>query len=251
MREIKLMVFCFILALSLPVMGKQDGLKEQKNSETTISLIKEKNIRLEEQNKILISSSSELRTSYYWSLGFAATFLLLFLGVNIYFFRNRYNEDKEYLLNHIDLKLNEGAIQTREEITNQFIELEKKLGDMAVEKVKQSISSMNSRINSIHEHTQENTIAILDLEVEHLIRYGCDANLITGYFRLAQEIKKLKSPHWDWKMSGCLENIGKLLEKNIEFDSGELPDVSSFLNGLPEQFDDAVFKIKNRLRSAG
>ena len=90
-------------------------------------ILKENIIRLEEQNKILLSTNSDIRSSYYWALSFCATFLILFLGVNIYFFRNRFNEDKEFLLNKIDDKFTGAESSNLELIKAEMTKFDKKL----------------------------------------------------------------------------------------------------------------------------
>lgn len=250
MRKIKFIIVCIILALSASVNANIKSPPEQLDNEIIISQLKEKNIRLEEQNKILISSASDLRASYYWSLSFAATFLLLFLGVNIYFFRNRYNEDKEYLLKHIDAKLLEGKNNAQKETSKKLLELEGKFEKIIADKVRSSISGINSKIDVIHSNIKYNKIKILEVEIEQTKKTGVEVTLLSQYFQLAQEVKTLNSNGWDWKLSDCLVEITKLLEKGVEIETGDLPELSDFLNNLPNQFSDAVHKIRTIIRKS-
>ncbi|RLC96171.1 MAG: hypothetical protein DRI46_14065 [Chloroflexi bacterium] len=248
MKETMLAIILLSLFLISPLEAKDVQSIENNNLDATLSVLKEKNIRLEEQNKILIHTSTELRNSYYWALGFSATFLLLFLGVNIYFFRNRYNEDKEYLLKHVDSKLHEGANEMRNYVSKQLHNLESRLEKVSVKAVKQSINDINAKINNLHSIIGMNKIDIIELEIEQTKLSGVQANVLRSYVDIIQELRKLDNCGWDWKISDYLSEVCELLKEGVKFNSSELPEVSSLLNGLPNQFDDIVYKIRNHMR---
>jgi hypothetical protein len=208
--------------------------------------LKENIIRLEEQNKILLSTNSDIRSSYYWALSFCATFLILFLGVNIYFFRNRFNEDKEFLLNKIDDKFTGAESNNLELIKAEMTKFDKKLDTSfkktASELSKNYKSSVASNLNKI----QWLSVQVKELELKNTKLGGYKPNILTGYFHLAEETHKLGSGY-DWQLSECLVEARKLLDEGVEIDSTEYPEVTTFLNSLPRQFHDVVETIRKYL----
>jgi len=244
---VKVLSLILLVLISFPSTADEKRV-EHAVTTTNLSEIEVSNIRLEEQNKLLKSTLSEMRSSYYWSLSFASTFLLLFLGVNVYFFRNRYNDDKDYLLKHINEETSKLSRNTSELIETKFSELKEKIDHHVEEKLKTISSSLDGKISSLKNDIQISRVEIIELSIENTKRTGVEGNVLSEYFKLAQESRKLSGPHWDWQVSESLEEIYKLLCDGAEFDSTELPDVSKFLNTLPDQFSDGVHKVRNKLR---
>ncbi len=243
-RVISLMLlisFCF------PVIAVDEVANNKQESDYVIEL-KINKIKLEEQNKLLKSSLNDLRASYYWSLSFAATFLLLFLGVNVYFFRNRYKDDKEYLLQKIDAESKKIIESSCDLIESKVDGLKSEVSRHISENLKKSVSGMESKVSSLSNDIQNSRVDIIKLNIENTKRTGVKANVLRKYFELFRESRKLKGPHWDWQVSEGLEEMYKLLCDGAEFDPSESSEVSGFLNGLPEKFSDGVHKVRTKLR---
>ena len=87
------LIIVFIINVQLISAAEHDTSIEDITSNEENLLLKEMILRLKEQNSILIETGKELRATYYWALGFMAVFLITFLGVNIYFTRDKYKEE--------------------------------------------------------------------------------------------------------------------------------------------------------------
>ena len=209
-------------------------------------ILKENIIRLEEQNKILLSTTSDMRSSYHWALGFCATFLILFLGVNIYFFRNRFNEDKEFLLNKIEDKFKGAESSNLDLIKAEMSKFDKKLETSFKQKANELSKNYKASVASNLNKIQYLSVQVKDLELENTKANGCKPNILTGYFHLAEETHKLGSG-FDWQLSECLVEARKLLDEGVEIESMEYPEVTTFLNSLPSQFNDVVEAIRKYL----
>lgn len=211
---------------------------------------------LGQQNKDLRDFHEKIANTVYWALGFSAIFLVLFLGINIYFIRNRYNEEKEYLLQHINnavhLKSNDlekeqnkiiESIKKEYENTLKSFEISmSKIANDSIAPLKKSISNIFKSINALK-------IDIIDIEIKFLEKTdGCKDIIIRRYFDLAKEARKYEDRYWDWEVSQCLEEIEKLLNDGAKFDSGDFPEVTAFLDGLPERFKDSVHKVRRVIR---
>tara|TARA_R110001606_G_scaffold382655_1_gene544550 strand:- start:131 stop:775 length:645 start_codon:yes stop_codon:yes gene_type:complete len=205
----------------------QASAQEVKTNPTNFSQLQEANIRLEEQNKILSESVSEFRVYLFSSLGFSATFLIVFLGVNIYFLRNRYTEDKVMLLQTIENKINQfegksldryevAKKQQKEEISREIDQKSKKL----------EIENIYRRID----------ITCLQLKLEENLSI-----CLSKYFKLAEDYNLL---NWEMQLSDSLHQIIKLLNQGGEYDSSEYPEVYTFLDKLPVNFSTQAKKIK-------
>jgi len=237
-----------MIVLSTTSLSAESKKEITQNESEVIVLLKEKNLRLEEQNKFLITYTTELRNSYYWALGFAGTFLVLFLGVNIYFLRNKSEEDKERLTAHFDLIINEKTSLILQRVDKKIDDSQRLLHEISDKSVKETTFPINNSISSLTEKIQENKIEILELKLKNHESSGVKGNILSAHFRLAQEVRKLTTSYWDWKVSDSLEEGYKLLEQGVEFDSGELPEITAFLNNLPKQFSDLAHKIRKKLR---
>ncbi|WP_166370887.1 hypothetical protein [Psychromonas sp. SA13A] len=213
-------------------------------NQTKMELLYESNIRLMEQNRILQSTASDLRSTYHWALGFSATFLLLFLGVNIYFFRNRYNEEKEYLLMHIDDSIEIKKTEIDTSLANKLSEVESKLENKVSSQIEFSLAKVLQKIKLNANDIQLCKVEALKLKLINTNNSGVKENILSENFRLAVEIRMLSGKSWDWDVSNVLENINALLLEGTKFDPMEMPEVSTFLNNLPAQFTDQVTKIR-------
>ena len=162
--------------------------------------------------------------------------------------RNRYIDDKELLFKHIEDRTKKEAIKTNEEINKSLIDMGQSIENESIEKIKQTTSGINSRINSLNSIVQRNTIEIKDLEIELTAQTGVKANLLNKYFQQAYQIRRLEISDYDWKLSMCLDEIIKLFEEGVTFHSVELPEFTEFLNKLPDQFSETVHVIRERLR---
>ncbi|MGD6734890.1 hypothetical protein ACP5PY_00340 [Photobacterium leiognathi subsp. mandapamensis] len=236
-----------VIYLCLQVVSFQAIAQTESESTQAISDLRVQIIRLEEQNKILITSNNDIRSSYYWALGFSATFLILFLGVNIYFFRNRFDEDKEFLLNSIKDKFNLIEKNNQQVIASEMAVFDAKLEMTFKTKSEQLTKYYDSSVSSNSTAIQRLLIEVTELKLKNVISDGCKPNILTGYLALAKETLKLGSSY-DWKTSECLSKAKELMDEGVKIEPMELPELITFINSLPEQFSGVSEEIRKYCR---
>jgi len=238
----KIIITIFTLALCLTSFQVASETTKKSDFESVIVELKETNIRLEEQNKMLKSSSAELRNSYYSSLAFAATFLIVFLGINIYFFRNRFNEDKNYLLQHIDTEISSKLALTDEFFKKQEQQMGKSIEEQVSKDIANHINSLNGKIRSLQNETKYMSVDIIKLKIKN---EKTPSNKLTLLLSLS---KNYHSLNWELQLSDTLVEIRDLLEEGAYFDSSELPELERFFVSLPKEFETTLIQIRSRLK---
>ena len=114
------------------------------NQQEQIKELSEQNIRLQEQSKMLKSSIDNYNNIIFSSLGFAGTFLIAFLGVNIYFMKNRADEDKKNIEQMIKEKNKESLMKLSKFITK---EINKNIGNLE-NKISSQTASISSQVKT-------------------------------------------------------------------------------------------------------
>lgn len=245
---------------------------DEKVSDNITNDLKIKIIKLEEQNKILKSSSSDLRNSYYWALGFSATFLLVFLGINLYSANRRFDDEKnnfEKMLNNkianeiltINKIIEEHHFQNTGIIKNEIHKIESKndefnkliteklseFNDLNKAKYKElskkilvNNESIKTETDELKEYT-DNKIrsAKIDIEFNNLKISeieNVERNTITQAIKLSKlcnEDNKLNaSNNKDWLITKCLDIIDKITKKDVNLSHYEVRNITEHLNDL-------------------
>ncbi|WP_139326923.1 hypothetical protein [Shewanella sp. UCD-KL21] len=150
------------------------------------------------------------------------------------------------MLNKIDEKFQNAQSSNLSLIKTEMNLFDKKLEISYQEKASELSKKYASTVASNLYAIQTLTVQIKELELENTISDGCKENVLTEYFRLAEEIQKL-GISYDWKLSRCLIDAKELLEDGIKLDPMEYPEITSFLNSLPNQFNDVVGTIRKFL----
>jgi len=226
------LILVFIICFSVNAQNSYDSLKII--SKTEIEMLKQR-------NQDLLDFQEKLSATIYWSLGFSATFLILFLGINIYFLRNRYNEDKERFLKHIEDTLSVKA----GELDKKIVEIVGKTIDSKLSSVKNSIESLKEQLSMIEIKTNDNKIEILEINKSH------KDTILYYYFEQAKTCKSTGDFFsYGWKISNCMDAMKKLLDDGAKFDAAEVTEVTKFLDSLPSQFSDTVFSFREKLRKS-
>jgi len=238
----KIIITIFTLALFLTSFQAASEITQTSGFESVIVELKEANVRLEEQNKMLKASSVELRNSYYSSLAFAATFLIVFLGINIYFFRNRFNEDKNYLLQHIDNEISSKLALTDDFFEKQEQKMVKVIEDQVSKDITGHIASLNGKIGSLQSENRYLTVDIILLKIKN---EKTPSNKLTLLMSLSKNYHSLK---WDLQLSDTLVEIRDLLEAGASYDSSQLPELARFLDSLPQEFETTIKQVRSRLK---
>lgn len=261
---------------------------DEKVSDNITSDLKIKIIKLEEQNKILKSSSSDLRNSYYWALGFSATFLLVFLGINLYSANRRFDDEKnnfETMLNNkianeiltINKIIEEYHFQNIGIIKNKIHEIESKndeFNKLITEKLsefndlnKAKYKELNKKIlvnnesiktetDKLKEYTDNNIrSAKIDIEFNNLKISeieNVERNTITQAIKLSKlcnEDNKLNaSNNKDWLITKCLDIIDKITKKDVNLSHYEVRNITEHLNDLNSSHELFVNRIIENIK---
>ncbi|WP_412495486.1 hypothetical protein BCV29_16900 [Vibrio cyclitrophicus] len=110
-----------------------------------VELLQDKIRLLEAQNEILLSSTSDIQFMYLAALAFAATFLLAFLGVNVYFNKSKYEEERKLLESLYESNVKDLANLNESEIQNKLTNIKNDLH----ESLEGKIERVNSIIDSL------------------------------------------------------------------------------------------------------
>ncbi len=238
----KFIISTIILAFVLTPFQVSAELSDQSNNEAIILDLREANLRLEEQNKMLKSSSSELKTSYYAALSFSATFLVLFLGINVYFFRSRYSEDKNYLQQHIDVNVDSKMNLVNDSFKTLEGQLESAIKEHTAVAVAQHTAPLKSQISSLQSSNRYHSVDIKLLKIK---LEETPSNKIRLLLSLAKDYKLL---NWDYQLSETLVDIRELLKEGATFDSSDLPELEGFLNSLSNKYTTTISQIRTQLK---
>ncbi|EMF9086164.1 hypothetical protein V4U76_004564, partial [Vibrio vulnificus] len=237
----KFIISTIILAFALTPFQVSAELSKQSSNEAIILELREANLRLEEQNKMLRSSSSELTNSYYAALSFSATFLVLFLGINVYFFRSRYSEDKNYLQQHIDVNVDSKMSLVNDAFKSLESQLEATIKEHTAKALTEHISPLRSQISSLQSSNKYHSVGIKLLQIK---LEETPSNKIRLLLSVAKDYKSL---NWDYQLSDTLVEIKELLKEGATFDSSELPELEGFLNSLSNEYTTTILQIRAHL----
>jgi hypothetical protein len=212
---------------------------------------------LKDQNRLLKEHNSSLLTTMQWSLGFAALFLLAFLGLVGFLTSGRYRRDKEALSSYLSgevntLKsevtgdLNSWREKALRELEQRIRALEGSMGSLATAAAKEMVKPIDEKLLSIHKD-----VGILQYETswrdaEDWEKKGVLANALTYYADVARVAWSLGADFY-WKVSEALKEIGRLLKEGGTFDPEEARKLNLFLGKLPKSFDILVKGIRDCL----
>ncbi|WP_166420834.1 hypothetical protein [Pseudoalteromonas sp. Z1A8] len=261
---------------------------DEKVSENISSDLKIKIIKLEEQNKILKSSSSDLRNSYYWALGFSATFLLVFLGINLYSANRRFDDEKnnfETMLNNkieneiltINKIIEEHHLQNIEIIKNEIHEIKNKNNEFnkliterlleVNDSTKAKYEELNKKIlvnnesiktesDKLEEYTNNKVrsakidIEFINLKISEIL--DVKRNTIAQAIKLSKlcnEDNKLNtSNNNDWLITKCLDIINKITKIDVGLSHFEVKDITDHLNDLSSSHGIFVNRIIENIK---
>lgn len=211
---------------------------------------------LEQRNTLLEAHNKALMQVLYWSLAFAAVFLLTFLGLVGYLTVRRYDQDKESLRSliesglsaseaHLDGKLAEWSRSFEVRIADEQKELRASLSKLAGQAAEESVRAISWRLESVTRDIASVEGALLRREAERWEEKGIAANALRTWFEYAQHMHRV--PGKEWRVSQALEKLDSLLAEGARFDVISIPDVTRFLKSLPEDLEPFVVRIRTRL----
>ncbi|MFT6901177.1 MAG: hypothetical protein ACJAXS_001366 [Colwellia sp.] len=231
MKKIICFVVFFLGMLSFAIAQDKTSL-----SNANVEELKVQNIQLIEQNKMLKASIDDTQSIYFSALGFAATFLIAFLGVNVYFSKSRADEDRRLHESRIDTKFSELELSNKENIEQKVNELV----DVNTKKIAQGLKNNITTLN--------NSIAGINYDIAHM-HFDLAPN---GNSKLRKAIEVIicaesRGCGFDWKTSGMLTEIRELLNSGSSFDSTELSDVFKVLKSIKEPNRNLALQIEKTI----
>lgn len=222
------------------------------SSNTEILII---NARLQQ----IIEYNGDLLATVYWSLGFASTFLLAFLGLVGYLTNRRYEQDKESLSAILTSQLSniktefEGKTQSLSaELQTQQTSNKEDLNKFLDENIKTAQSTIitkietqfNSQLSSLRSDSLRLKYDILEIEAKDHEARKVYINAFRAYFDMAKVSREIG---WDWMTSGALESIMRIIDLGCKLSASDINHITVFLNNLPSNFELLIKKLKGKL----
>ncbi|PCJ53779.1 MAG: hypothetical protein COA79_22465 [Planctomycetota bacterium] len=200
-------------------------------------------IKLTEQNILLKKSIDDNKSILLWALGFAGTFLVAFLGVNIYFIKS----EKTTNLNNITKYIEESKIKIEENKLSVFNLLKEENNKTIENKIKSFEARFNQTASSISTKIDKIELTILKNNV-----HGEDRNhpiTIYDLIYLGKKIIEIDDVMFDYETGRCLEQITAFVNKKPKLFPEETAKMVKYLNGLPSSFSVTTNSIIQKLNN--
>jgi hypothetical protein len=215
----------------------------------------ERVLLLEQQNRLLSEHNDKMLLVTQWSLTFAATFLLVFLGLVGYLTNRRYEQDKETLQTMLGAKILEAQIQLDSTINrlkddlqtaqNQSSkELKESLKDLATSTSKSLLSSLESRVKDLANDLLMFKYDVLLAQAEQFEEKKDYTMALDRHFDIAKIAVKL---NWEWMISNALKNIERFLALGGRFNPDEILELNRLLRNLSGEYEPLVKGVQARL----
>ncbi|BCS95459.1 hypothetical protein DSLASN_10910 [Desulfoluna limicola] len=212
----------------------------------------------------LEKTNSKLLTILYWSLGFVGSIIVLFLGSNIYFTKDRYDSDKQSLNENLENKI----ILMNSDINAKFIALQAEFKELVNEHIENINESLEPRLSELKTSIQDESADdirnleiitvrlsqdiirlkynLIDLEISTLDEEKNKNQILEKRIKILECAKEL---NYEWLMTSTLQKIIELLKAKADFYSLDLPGIHSLLDSLPVCCETQVKSIKKILAS--
>ncbi len=259
---ISLFVMSYILVLPMNVLAKQN-LQERSVESQQIDMLKE-------QNKILKESSNQLLSVILWSLGFAALFLLVYLGVNWFVAFRLHEKDKENIRAELvtmvhDLMREESSalsktlqekfddkMKTIDQRQSQFeSSSDKKLQDLQdkfAKSISDAMKACQSNINGVRD-------LAIDLKYQ-ILQWTADEwkanvppvleNALSDYIEMLDLACTYNMP--DWKINILLDKILETVKQIDKLSAETIAQLEAALSSVPQKYRPVADNIKRSVR---
>lgn len=232
----------FIFTLTLPY--STSAQPENNKITTALTDLELQNKILQENLKSTKESSKEIHSIYMWALGFSATFLITFLGVNIYFLNSKSKDEIEKIIAKMK-SLNEDS---KKDIENHIKELFESNKDDILSIQKNTASNLKEKIAVLQDEQREIKLDALDIELELIEIKGVKATALSRHLELISfVIESYGEELYDWKITRSLAKIIELQNQGANFSIHDVAKVNKTLAKLPHQHQGLVAKIKESL----
>lgn len=210
---------------------------------------------LKQQNALLMQHNTELLQVVLWAIGFAAAFLLGFLGLFGYLTYRRYEQEKEALTTLLkgelatDVARLDARVSEKAQIleTNQHENAKVALASMQQEAkriVDGIVRPFDQRLRNLDQTLADLHLTVVEQDAEVWILRKVPNNMIRAWFKYTQMAKKSDC---DWQISKGLEKILEAFQTGAKFTGSDIATVTEFIAALPPKYDALAAKIKQAL----
>ncbi|WP_422767521.1 hypothetical protein ACOX9X_07100 [Photobacterium leiognathi subsp. mandapamensis] len=232
-----------LVLFSLHSHAEQEELVESadRHKRAEIEVLKD-NIRvLEAQNEILKSSSKDIQLMYLAALGFSATFLITFLGVNVYFSRTKFEEERKSLENLYEVKSKEQLMKLEETLHSSINEVKESIPTTVSQKIKPLTGSLERYSKKLE---KEKLRVDLELIILTIGSTTTESTLVRLYIEAASLANQREQ---DWRVGDFLLEADQLLSKGAKIGSLSVADTMVTLRTFPKHHEKLVSSIETKL----
>ncbi len=238
----KFLILFFLISTSTFAVDIEN--KEQAIDEQHLELLKKSNSKLEIQNEILRGSANDIQLMYFAALGFSSTFLLAFLGVNVYFSRTKFEEERKSLESLYNVKLAEVSLKLEESTNEKFTEINQDIEELVNSRVKSLQKKIDLQDEAIKNEKLRMKLVVCELESQIITT---ESTLVRKYIEIAVLANQSDR---DWMVGEYLLKADDLISKGVKIGSMTLSKNITMLRSLPEHHEKLINKIESNLVGA-
>ncbi|UPR30023.1 hypothetical protein IS519_01710 [Vibrio crassostreae] len=214
------------------------------DKKVTIELLQDKIRLLEVQNEILASSTSDIQFMYLAALAFAATFLIAFLGVNVYFTKSKYEEERRSLESLFKSNVKELSNLNKTEIQQKLEEIQTDLNESLVSSNERTNSRIDLLKRSLGHEKLNREFDLCKVEIKCTDIKATKARLYIRAALLANELGR------DSTVADQLISLNELMNEGAKIGSLSVSDAIKNLRSLPNHHEQLVEKLERKIIAA-
>lgn len=222
--------------------GKEELVESSsKHRNAEIEVLKDNLRVLEAQNEILLSSSKDIQLMYLSALGFSATFLITFLGVNVYFSRTKFEEERKLLENLYEVKSKEQLMKLEETLHSSITEVKEIIPTTISQRIKPLTGSMERYSRKLEKEKLRVDLELIMLKIGSTTT---ESTLVRLYIEAASLANQRDQ---DWRVANFLLEADQLLSKGAKIGSLSVSDTIVMLRTFPKHHEKLVSSIETKL----
>ncbi|MFL7028341.1 hypothetical protein [Vibrio cyclitrophicus] len=232
----KIIILLFLGAVfSLPIQAESKGILED---------LKIQNIELAAQNIELRNSIATNQSIYFGALGFSGAFLIVFLGVNIYFSKTRADEDRDKIESLLKERLNQATLLMKNELKVDLDLIKVQHKEMIGAYRENILKELNTKAEST-----ESQIKYLDYRITIIDYEALSDSSSSKLVSAMKVIKKAEDIGWEWKTASMLTKVESHLDTGLKFYPAELSDVFTQLSNIKFPNNSLAKKLEAKILS--
>lgn len=218
-----------------------DAPKSALEQSNQLSLLKEKIGVLEAQNEIFRESAQDIQLMYLAALAFSGTFLITFLGVNVYFSSTKFEEERKSLESLYKMKSEAQLFKLEEALNHHVEEIKKTIPEI----VKKQIDPLSHSIDKQSKKMLSEQLRVdLELKLIEIELTTTESTLVRYYIEASVLANKLEE---DWRIGEYLLKVEKLLTGGARVTEIAISDMVIKLRGLPAHHEILVNRIESQI----